>query len=341
LPAEHLRQVVQLERPAEAVNLPLAQAAHVMSLDAVATAVVCSPLGHAARTCWHALPSVELEKVVVPSHAPHTRSITFEPAAVWPSPAGQVRHAAQAWLPDVALNVPDAHVLHSRLDDACGAAVSYVPALHTLIAAQTRSAWSCGAVSVYWPLGHVALCVVQPRSLVVVGASCSYSEPDAHRVTAAHAAPSLLPEKVEPCTHAAHTRSAVAEPALVMPEAAGHVFHAAHELRPALAVNVPSAHAAHTRLLLAVATAVTRLPASHGARTFSQTEPSLAVENVLPAVHVAHWRSVVAVPAATMPEPTGHVDHVVPVTWPSVVVNDPSATGLHTKSLPAVAAANT
>jgi hypothetical protein len=83
------------------------------------------------------------------------------------------------------------------------------------------------------------------------------------------------------------------------------------------------------------------LPASHGARTFSQTEPSLAVENVLPAVHVAHWRSVVAVPAATMPEPTGHVDHVVPVTWPSVVVNDPSATGLHTKSLPAVAAANT
>jgi hypothetical protein len=99
-----------------------------------------------------------------------------------------VRHATHTWLPADALKVLEGQLLHVRSEDALGAAVSYVPAAHVVIARHTRSAWPVGAANVYWPLGHAALCVRQSRSMFAVGALCSYSS-DAHTVTGMQAMP--------------------------------------------------------------------------------------------------------------------------------------------------------
>jgi hypothetical protein len=166
-----------------------------------------------------------------------------------------VRHAMHASLPGVALNEPDGHWPHTRSDDAPGGVVWYSPATHTLMAWHTRSAWSCGAANVYWPSGHAALCVLQPRSLEVVAALDSYS-PDWHSVTGRHVAPDSMSENSTPTWHVPHPRSAVADPALDAPEPAGHVAHAVHLLSPTVAVNVPSAQLWHTRSVVTVAMAV-------------------------------------------------------------------------------------
>ena len=73
-----------------------------------------------------------------------------------------------------------------------------------------------GAAKVNWPPGHEAVCVLQSRSVEAVGATFSYSS-DVHSVTATHAPPSLALEYVLPDAHAAHWRSASAEPAAVAP----------------------------------------------------------------------------------------------------------------------------
>jgi hypothetical protein len=125
--------------------------------------------------------------------AAHVRSAISVPGDAWPSPTGQVRHAAHAALPAMALKVPAVHVAHTRLDEAPGAAVSYSPAWHTAKAWHVRSEVPVGAANVKWPVGHDALCVLQPRSLMPVGAAYSYSVAE-HVVTGVHAPPPFAAE---------------------------------------------------------------------------------------------------------------------------------------------------
>ena len=106
-------------------------------------------------------------------------------------------------------------------------------------------------------------------------------------------------------------RSAVALPSECRPKPTPHVRHAAHSLRPAVAVNVPALHAPHCRSLDAVAAAVVRSPAAHGSRTLVQALLSLVPENVEPATQAAQVRSAVALPSESSPKPAPHVRHLV------------------------------
>jgi hypothetical protein len=64
--------------------------------------------------------------------------------------------------------------------------------------------------------------------------------PAAHdELTVVHFAPSVSAANVEPGTHAAHWRSAVALPSIDRPSATGHVAHATHASMPSKALNVP------------------------------------------------------------------------------------------------------
>jgi hypothetical protein len=121
----------------------------------------------------------------------------------------------------------------------------------------------------------------------------SYSS-DVHSVTATHAPPSLALEYVLPDVHAAHWRSATAEPAVVIPWPIGHVDHAVHVLRPAEAVKVPGAQSVHTKSALAVAGVWMNVPARQLAVASTQRP---FFEKVIPAMHVVHWRSPATVPA--------------------------------------------
>ena len=307
-PTAHVRHVAHAPLPADALNWPSAQLVHVRSLESVAALFMYSPAAHSPRMAAHAAPLSSAENVAPSSHAAHWRSAVSEPATDMPSPAAHVFHATQAWLPAVALNVPLAHVAHSRSDEAPGALVSYLPAAHTVMSAQVRSAVPEGAAEVYWPEGQAALCVLHTRSELSVGIAVSNSPP-VHCVTAAHASPLLDAENVTPSSHDAHCRSAVAEPATDMPEPAAHVRHAAHAARPAELVKVPAAQSAHVRSADAVAAVLVCWPAAHGLRTAAHAAPLSSFEYVEPKAQAAHWRSAVAEPAADMPWPTAHAAH--------------------------------
>jgi hypothetical protein len=83
-------------------------------------------------------------------------------------------------------------------------------------------------VALNWPLTHAA----HTRSDEAEGATLRYS-PIAHAaLTGAHAAPSLVVEKVVPALQAAHTRSAVAEPGAVWPSPGGHLRQLVHASLP-------------------------------------------------------------------------------------------------------------
>ena len=120
-------------------------------------------------------------------------------------------------------------------------------------------------------------------------------------LTGAHASPLSTAENVVPATHAPHWRSASVEPAADWPWPAGHVAHAVHDMRPALAVNVPCAHVAQARSLLTVATAVVYVPEAHAALTATHASPLVPTEYVAPATQAAHWRSEAAVPSTERP----------------------------------------
>ena len=210
-------------------------------------------------------------------HAPHWRFATSEPASVCPWPAGHVRHATQASLPSVALKWPAAHVEHTRLDDALGAAVSYWPAAHVVMAWHTRSDVPVGAAKVYWPVGHVAECVEQARALLTLDVCVSHS-PAVHSSTGVQASPLLAPEKGESSVQAAHSRSAIAVPAEVMPEPTAQVAQTLHALLPAPALNWPLAHSSQTRSADAVAAVLSASPATHGAETAPHVAPLLLAE---------------------------------------------------------------
>jgi hypothetical protein len=67
-------------------------------------------------------------------------------------------------------------------------------------------------------------------------------------------------ENVDATTHAAHWRSAMAEPSIDKPQPMGHVVHTAQlsvaNVLLATDLNEPSTHGAHVRSLLVVAPAV-------------------------------------------------------------------------------------
>ena len=149
---------------------------------------------------------------------------------------------------------PAAQALHSRLLAVVSAVVSYSPAWHTVSALHTRSTVEVGGVDSYW-VEVQSVCELHVRSLEVV-AAVAWCWPLEHVCTATHAAPLSTVENVVPSTHAAHSRSDVAEPAVLWPELMAHVAHAAHVDKPAVAVKVPLAQAAHVRSMLAVAAVV-------------------------------------------------------------------------------------
>ena len=107
-PAAHVLQLAQSSLPAVVLNCPVAHTAHTRSDEAEGAMLRYSPASHAALTGVHVEPSMVSENVVPALQAAHTRSAVVEPAVACPWPAGHVRHAAHAWLPAVALNVPSA-----------------------------------------------------------------------------------------------------------------------------------------------------------------------------------------------------------------------------------------
>ena len=122
------------------------------------------------------------------------------------------------------------------------------PTGHVAHAAQLSVASVVLVPALNVPDAHAAHC----RSLLAVAATV-VREPGPHgALTATHALPSLVVEYVEPATHAAHWRSAMAEPNAERPWPTGHVAHATHAWLPEVALKVPSGHGEHTRSLVVV-----------------------------------------------------------------------------------------
>jgi hypothetical protein len=81
-PAAQVRHSAQTPLPADALNVPLMHVAQVRSLETVEALSMYVPAAHGALTLSHSLPSFVVENVVMPSHAPQTRSAVAEPGAV-------------------------------------------------------------------------------------------------------------------------------------------------------------------------------------------------------------------------------------------------------------------
>jgi hypothetical protein len=172
-------------------------------------------------------------------------------------------------------------------------------------------------VKVNWCPAHF-VCVLQSRSLLSVGAACSYSSAT-HTVAVTHASSLSTVEKLVPKSHVAV------------------VLALASDLKK------PDAHVSHARSLLAVAAVLVKVPAAQTALTVAHASPLASPEYVVPATQAAHWRSVTAEPAADWPWPTPQVAHTAQLSVASVVLapalKEPDAQGAHVRSLLAVAAA--
>jgi hypothetical protein len=123
-PGGQVLQSAHAPLPADALNWPLAHVAHTRSDVAVAATLRYWPASHAALTDTQVLPSLAVENVEPARQSSQTRSAVAEPAVRWPWPAAHVRQGLHAPLPVVALKVPLAHAVHTRSDEAPGAAVS-------------------------------------------------------------------------------------------------------------------------------------------------------------------------------------------------------------------------
>jgi hypothetical protein len=244
--------------------------------------------------------------------AAHCRSALALPALVMPYPAGQVCHAVQEVWPALEVKVPEAQSSHTRSAEAVATALRYWPAgqvvptaaqsvssltalnvLPTVQAAHCRSATAlptvnrpCPTAQVFhavqedWPVLEVKLPAAQSahvRSELVVALAVVYLPAAQAALTALQAAPLAVVEKY-PVWHAAHARSAVALPALVMPSPMGHVDQAAQEVWPALEVNIPAAQSAHVRSELSVAATVVYLPATQASLTAVHIVSSFVLE---------------------------------------------------------------
>ena len=321
-PGLHEDQVVHVLRPGDAANVPDAHTAHSRSLDAVGVAVVYVPVAQTARTVSQVLPPTLPENVEPATQATHWRSAMVEPPTDCPKPTGHVLQFVQLPLPEVALNWPLGHAAHARSDEAVGTTLRYSPIAHaeltgvhaapslvsekvvpTMQAAHARSRLAVGSVTSPWPTEHAAqpaqsvlptvalnwplAHAVHTRSDEIVGIALRYL-PIAHMaLTGMQAAPSLVSEKVVPAAQAAHTRSAVADPAAVWPSPTGHVLQATHASLPAVALKWFAGHGSHARSDEALGAAVSYSPAWH-------------------VVTAWHTRSDVADGAAKVNWPSGH-----------------------------------
>jgi len=155
--------------------------------------------------------------------------------------------------------------------------------------------------------------------------------------TATHAPPLATAEKVVPAAHDEHWRSAVAEPAAVIPLPTEHFVHDAHNPLPSAVLNVPAVQGAQTRSLASVGALLMNSPAAHALRTDAHAAPPAVGLNVALAVHAAHWRSVVAEPAVDMPLPAGQTAHGVHAARPGEAVKAPDAQVAQTRSAEGVA----
>ena len=200
----------------------------------------------------HAKPLVASEYVTPSAQGAHWRSTVAEPALDMPSPAAHVLHGAHDVEPVLLVNVPDTHAAQVRSLLAVAARTVYEPASHDRLAAvhilassvaekvtpATHAAHCRSEVAVPGtdrpkPTAHVrhtahvlspATAVNEPsahtaqvRSLVAVASALVYV-PGAHALlTNVHVVSPLAVEKLVPTTHAAHWRSAVAEPAATLP----------------------------------------------------------------------------------------------------------------------------
>jgi len=135
------------------------------------------------------------------------------------------------------------HAVHLRSTDADPGADTPSPAGHDRHAR-------------HWPFPADALKVpvvqlVHVRSLVAVAALAMYSPAAQGALTASQALPSSALENCVTPLQVSHVRSATADPTVLRPWPAGHVFHAWQTSFPDVALNVPSPHMAHTRSELA------------------------------------------------------------------------------------------
>lgn len=213
----------------------------------------------------------------VPVCVAHVRSDEVVGAAVWYwLPLQGAATFAQALSSSTALNVlPKVQAAHCRSAMALPALVKPCPAGQV-----------CQAVHEVWPALAVNVPEAQSwhvRSLVAVAAALRYLPAGQAPPTAVQAVPSLTALNVLPTVQAAHSRSAVALPALERPCPTAQVCQVAQVstevvlvLAPAL--NCPVAQSAHTRSLEAVAAAVVRLPAAQASLTVAQAAPSSVSE---------------------------------------------------------------
>ena len=243
----HVRQAAHELRPAVAVNVLEAHAAHSRSDVDVAAAVSYEPATHGAVSGAHASPAVVAENELPSTHAAHRRSAMEEPAADWPSPAGQVRHAAHVPWPATEVNVPAAHGLHSRFDV------------------------SDGALDSYDPLPHAAESTVHSRSLVADGAKASYC-PSTHTAVFWHTrSDEVVGERRSnvPTPHVARHALHAARPVSLAKVPAAHARHCAEASPTAqrLGWKVPAGQASQWLALAVLRSELPTLPASQHAHS--------------------------------------------------------------------------
>ena len=214
---------------------------------------------------------------------------------------------------------PSPQSAHARLELAVGAVVWYRPAVHVSTSRHTRSLVAVGPLNVYWPLGQLAACVEQSRSVDAVGAPLSYSS-CLHAVSAVHGVPSDTSEKLPPAArgscpaatvvHAAQVRSAVEPPLSDWPCPTAHVDLVLHEVLPASSWYWPGAlvlsHTLHALLSSEDAGCALRylptphathdvcddcgwyLPEAHAVQAIDSTDDASVLLRCLPAAQAMH-----------------------------------------------------
>ena len=197
---------------------------------------------------------------------------------------------------------PSSHAAHWRSAVAVPAADWPSPTRHVANVAQLSTL----SVPALAPALNVPEAQGAHTTSLLAVAAAVVRVPAAHdELTVVHSVPLFSVENVEPGTHAAHWRSAVALPSAARPLPTGHVAQAAHAERPTSALKVPSAHAAHTRSLVVVAYFKVYVPMAHGGLTALHAAPLISSEYVAPATQPEHCRSPVADPATVSPWPAG------------------------------------
>jgi hypothetical protein len=108
-----------------------------LSQDAQRAALWCTQ----ASVPWvAAVPCSQLQMFAL-----HVMSKVVEPESLWCIPGEQVLHGEHACEPAFVLKYPCTQAVHTRFDDALGAAISNMPCVQTRMARHTRSANAFGA----------------------------------------------------------------------------------------------------------------------------------------------------------------------------------------------------